>query len=152
MTSGVENVVATCGTALTEQQAALIRRYVPEVVVVYDGDAAGIKAALKGTSILTASGLRVRALALPDGQDPDDFVRDHGADAFRAPAVGRAGFFDVLRGHDPGPGGHRGGPFGGGPRVVSDPARDGRQAARGRVSAADREGDGPARVGLPPRV
>lgn len=81
---GVENVVASCGTALTEQQAALIRRYVPEVVVVYDGDAAGIKAALKGTSILTASGLRVRALALPDGKDPDDFVRDHGADAFRA--------------------------------------------------------------------
>lgn len=81
---GVENVVASCGTALTEQQAALIRRYVPEVVVVYDGDSAGIKAALKGTSILTAAGLRVRALALPDGKDPDDFVRDCGADAFRA--------------------------------------------------------------------
>lgn len=81
--SGVENVVATCGTALTEQQAALIRRYVPEVVLVFDGDAAGVKAALRGSGILTAAGLRVRALTLPDNKDPDDYVRDAGVDAFR---------------------------------------------------------------------
>lgn len=82
--AGIENVVATCGTALTPEHASLIRRYVPEVVVVYDGDAAGIKAALRGASVLTGAGLTVRALALPEGQDPDDYVRDHGADAFRS--------------------------------------------------------------------
>ena len=81
---GIENAVATCGTALTTEQASLIRRYVPEVVLVYDGDAAGIKAALKGTGVLTAAGLAVRGMALPDGQDPDDFVRHAGVDAFRA--------------------------------------------------------------------
>ena len=80
---GVRNVIATCGTALTSEQANLIRRYVPEVVVVFDGDAAGVKAALRGVAILTAAGLTVRALTLPDGKDPDDFIRAEGADAFR---------------------------------------------------------------------
>lgn len=82
--AGIENVVATCGTALTPEQASLMKRYVPEVVLVYDGDAAGVQAALKGTGVLTAAGLRVRAMALPDNQDPDDFIRDAGAEAFRA--------------------------------------------------------------------
>lgn len=81
--AGVENVVASCGTALTEEQAALIRRYAPEVVLVYDGDAAGIRAALKGVRVLAAAGLGVRAAALPGGQDPDDFVKAQGAEAFR---------------------------------------------------------------------
>lgn len=81
---GIEYVVATCGTALTPGQAALIHRYVPEVVVVYDGDAAGIKAAMRSMAILTEAGLTVRALALPDGLDPDDYIRRDGADAFRA--------------------------------------------------------------------
>lgn len=81
--AGIENVVASCGTALTEQQAMLIKRYVPEIVVVYDGDAAGIRAALKGISILTAAGLTVYAMAPPAGKDPDDFIRDEGAEAFR---------------------------------------------------------------------
>jgi len=81
--AGIENVVATCGTALTAEQASLIKRYVPEVVLVYDGDAAGVQAAMKGTGVLTAAGLAVRAMALPDNQDPDDFVRDSGVDAFR---------------------------------------------------------------------
>ncbi|MCF6286079.1 MAG: DNA primase, partial [Candidatus Hydrogenedentes bacterium] len=81
--AGIENVVASCGTALTPEQASLIRRYVPEVVLVYDGDAAGIKAAMKGTGILTAAGLAVRGMILPDGQDPDDYVRKEGAEAFR---------------------------------------------------------------------
>lgn len=80
--AGIEHVVASCGTALTAEQAALLRRYVPEVVVVYDGDAAGIHAALRGTGILSAAGLTVRAMALPDGQDPDDFIRSRGPEAF----------------------------------------------------------------------
>lgn len=81
--AGIENVVATCGTALTSEQAALIRRYVPEVTIVYDGDPAGVRAALRGIGVLVGAGLAVRALALPDNQDPDDFIRAHGADAFR---------------------------------------------------------------------
>jgi DNA primase len=81
--AGIENVVATCGTALTPEQAGLIHRYVPEVVVVYDADAAGIRAALRGVGMLTDAGLTVRAMTLPDAKDPDDFIRAHGADAFR---------------------------------------------------------------------
>ncbi len=81
--AGIEHVVATCGTALTSGQAKLIHRYVPEVVVVYDGDAAGIKAAMRSMAILTEAGLTVKALALPDGLDPDDYVKRDGADAFR---------------------------------------------------------------------
>ena len=81
--AGIENVVATCGTALTAEQALLIRRYAPEVVLLYDGDAAGIQAALKGCAVLAGAGLQVRATALPEGQDPDDFVLSEGADAMR---------------------------------------------------------------------
>ena len=81
--AGIDNVIASCGTALTPEQAALIRRYVPEVVLVYDGDDAGVKAAMKGSGILVGAGLSVRAMALPDNQDPDDFVLAEGADNFR---------------------------------------------------------------------
>lgn len=82
--AGIENVVATCGTALTAEQAARIRRYISDIVVVYDGDAAGIQAALRGIGVLVAAGMQVRATALPEGQDPDDFVRQAGAEAFLA--------------------------------------------------------------------
>lgn len=81
--AGIQNVVATCGTALTDEQAQLIRRYAPEVTLVYDGDAAGIRAALKGVRVLAAAGLGVRAAVLPGGQDPDDFVRAQGAGPFQ---------------------------------------------------------------------
>lgn len=80
--AGIELAVAPCGTALTPQQAKLIARYVPEVVVVFDGDDAGIRAALKGIGILAAAGLTVRALTLPDGQDPDDYILEHGVEPF----------------------------------------------------------------------
>jgi DNA primase len=90
--AGVEHVVATCGTALTTDQANLIHRYVPEVVVVYDADAAGVRAALRGVGLLTNAGLTVRAMALPDGKDPDDYIRHHGADAFRALVDGALDF------------------------------------------------------------
>jgi len=81
---GIDHVVATCGTALTPEQAALVHRYVPEVVIVYDADLAGIRAALRGVSLLTNAGLTVRAMTLPDGKDPDDFIRKHGPEPFRA--------------------------------------------------------------------
>lgn len=94
--AGIENVVATCGTALTEQQAVYIKRYVPSVVIVYDGDAAGIRAALKGISILTAIGLSVYAMAPPDGKDPDEFIRDEGAQAFRDRVAGAQDFVNFY--------------------------------------------------------
>ncbi|MBI4471217.1 MAG: DNA primase [Acidobacteria bacterium] len=76
---GVENVVASCGTSLTQQQVALMGRYVPEVVMNYDPDAAGQSAMRRSIDLLLAKGLRVRILHLPGGLDPDDFVREQGA-------------------------------------------------------------------------
>ncbi len=83
MDAGIKNVVAPCGTALTAEQAQLIHRYASEAVVVFDGDPAGIRAALRSIGLLVATGLRVRALTLPNGQDPDDYLRDEGAEKFR---------------------------------------------------------------------
>lgn len=80
---GIDNVVASCGTALTPEQAALIHRYVREVVVVFDADAAGIRAALRGVGVLANAGLTVRAMTLPDGKDPDEFIKAHSAQDFR---------------------------------------------------------------------
>lgn len=80
--AGIDNVVATCGTALTAEQAALIKRYVPNVLVVFDGDAAGIKAAIRSVAILTGAGLTVKPLVLPDGKDPDDFIKEAGREEF----------------------------------------------------------------------
>jgi DNA primase len=82
--AGLENVVAPCGTALTEEQARTVRRYANSIVVVFDSDEAGIRAALRSVGILAAAGLTVRALALPGGNDPDDFIRAHGAGAFQS--------------------------------------------------------------------
>lgn len=81
--AGVKNVCATCGTALTENQARLIKRYTPNVVLSYDADAAGRKAALRGIEILHAADCKVKVLHVTDGKDPDDFVKKHGAEAFK---------------------------------------------------------------------
>ncbi|HET9232976.1 MAG TPA: DNA primase, partial [Candidatus Eisenbacteria bacterium] len=76
---GIGNVVASCGTAFTENQAALLRRYVERAVLLFDGDAAGIRAAWKSAGTFLAAGLGVRIVALPSGHDPDSFVRNEGA-------------------------------------------------------------------------
>lgn len=81
--SGVENVVASSGTALTEGQIALIHRFTNNVTMIYDGDDAGIHAALRGTDMLLAQGLNIKVLLLPDGEDPDSFARSHRAEEFR---------------------------------------------------------------------
>ncbi len=80
--SGVENVVASSGTSLSENHARLLKRFVPEVVIVYDGDASGFQAAQRGLHQLLAEDLRVRVALLPPGEDPDSFARQHGVDAF----------------------------------------------------------------------
>ena len=80
--AGIENVVASCGTSLTQQQVAIMARYVPEVVMNYDPDAAGQNAMRRSIDLLLAKGLRVRILKLGGGLDPDDFVRKEGSQVY----------------------------------------------------------------------
>lgn len=82
--AGVEHVVATSGTALTEEQAKLIGRYAKRLVLLYDSDAAGQEATVRGIGVLLAAGLAVYAAALPEGDDPDTYVQREGAEAFTA--------------------------------------------------------------------
>lgn len=81
--SGVKNVVSSSGTALTIEQIKLIRRYTENVTVLYDGDAAGIKASIRGIDMLLEGGLNVRAVALPGGEDPDSYAKQLGTSAFK---------------------------------------------------------------------
>lgn len=75
---GIRNVVASCGTALTPEQVRLIKRIaLDDITIMYDGDAAGIKAALKGINLVLREGLNVKIVLLPDGDDPDSFARKH---------------------------------------------------------------------------
>jgi DNA primase len=80
--AGVENVVASSGTSLTTDQIKLIKRFTPNITVVYDGDAAGIKASLRGIDMLLEEGINVKTLLLPDGDDPDSFIKNHSATEF----------------------------------------------------------------------
>jgi len=80
---GIENSVATLGTALTEDHVSIISRYAEEVVIIYDADTAGVKAALRGLDLLVGSGLKVKVVALPQGTDPDDFLRSQGVEKFQ---------------------------------------------------------------------
>jgi DNA primase len=80
---GIENSVATLGTALTSDHVSIISRYAEQVVIVYDADTAGIKAALRGLDMFIRSGLKVRVVALPQGSDPDDFLRSQGVEKFQ---------------------------------------------------------------------
>ncbi len=80
---GVKNVVATSGTALTPAQAKLIRRFTENVILLYDADAAGTSAAMRGAEIFLDAGLEVKIVALPAGHDPDSFVRERGVDNFK---------------------------------------------------------------------
>lgn len=81
--AGLENVVASGGTALTPDQLRLVRKYTDNLTILYDGDAAGIKAALRGMDLALEEGLNVRLVLLPDGHDPDSYVRKMGATAFQ---------------------------------------------------------------------
>ncbi len=77
--SGIENVVASSGTSLTVEQIRLIGRYTKNITVLYDGDAAGIKASLRGIDLILEEGLNVRVVLFPDGDDPDSYRRRHGS-------------------------------------------------------------------------
>ncbi|MCC8171754.1 MAG: DNA primase [Parabacteroides sp.] len=80
--AGIENVVASSGTALTQGQIRLIHRFSNNITVLYDGDAAGIKAALRGIDLLLEEGLNIKVVLLPDGEDPDSFARKQNAASF----------------------------------------------------------------------
>lgn len=82
--AGIENAVASSGTALTEEQIKLIRRFTENITVLFDGDAAGIKAALRGIDLVLKGGLNVRVLLLPDGDDPDSFSKKHSSTELKA--------------------------------------------------------------------
>lgn len=80
--SEVKNVVASSGTALTEDQISLISRYTKNIILLYDSDLAGIKAAKRGIELILDKGLNIKVVTLPDGEDPDSFVKTHGKEEF----------------------------------------------------------------------
>lgn len=81
--AGIDFAVASLGTALTPNQALLIRKYTEEVIIGFDADAAGQSAAIRSLETLSARGLKVTVLIVPDGKDPDEFIRKHGPERFR---------------------------------------------------------------------
>jgi DNA primase len=82
--AGIENVVASSGTSLTVEQIRLIGRFTKNITILYDGDAAGIKASLRGLDLILEEGLNVKVVSFPDGDDPDSYVRKVGSSAFKA--------------------------------------------------------------------
>lgn len=82
--SGIENVVASGGTSLTTPQVKLMHRYTENITILYDGDKAGIKAALRGIDMILEEGINVKVVLLPDGEDPDSYARSHNAADFIA--------------------------------------------------------------------
>ncbi|PXV67413.1 DNA primase [Dysgonomonas alginatilytica] len=80
--AGIENVVSSSGTALTLGQIKLIHRFTPNITVIYDGDAAGIKAALRGIDLLLEDGMNIKVVLLPNGEDPDSFSQKQNAESF----------------------------------------------------------------------
>lgn len=96
--AGVQNVVASSGTALTEDQVRLVGKYARTLVLVYDADSAGSQAALRGLDIALEQGLDVRIASLPQGEDPDSFVRKRGAKDFRTLLEQAVSFIDFKAG------------------------------------------------------
>ena len=94
MLAGITEAVAPLGTALTEDQAALIRKYTKNVFLLYDSDRAGLKATFRAGDILLAGGSSVRVITLPSGEDPDTFVAKFGAEAFEKAAAASIDVFD----------------------------------------------------------
>lgn len=78
--SGVRNVVASCGTSLTTEQVKAIRRFTNNIMIIYDGDNAGVKAANRAIEMVASAGMNIRLVFLPNGSDPDDFAKEHNAD------------------------------------------------------------------------
>ena len=82
--AGIENVVASSGTSLTQEQIRLIKRFTPNITILYDGDAAGIKASIRGIDLVLEEGMNVKIVLLPDGEDPDSYSKKVSNEEFRA--------------------------------------------------------------------
>ena len=96
--AGVQNIVASSGTALTEEQIQLVGRYGRNIILVYDADSAGSSATARGVDLIIEGGLDVKVAALPVGEDPDSFVRKHGAGEFRNLLENAVSFLDYKAG------------------------------------------------------
>jgi DNA primase len=94
--AGIKNIVASSGTALTEDQIRLIGRYTENITIVYDADSAGSKAALRGVDLILENDLNVRIVTLPAGDDPDSFVKKNGGDAFHTMVGNAISFIDFI--------------------------------------------------------
>jgi DNA primase len=81
--AGIENTVATCGTSLTKDQIQVIKRFTPNVTLLYDGDAAGMKATLRAIDLILEENMNVRMLSFPEGDDPDSYIKTHGPFQFK---------------------------------------------------------------------
>jgi DNA primase len=99
MAEGIENIVAPLGTALTEEQAALLARYTKNALLLYDSDQAGQKATFRAGDVLLRQGISPQAVSLPEGEDPDTFVLKHGADALRKLFEQAADVFELKLAH-----------------------------------------------------
>ena len=95
--AGVENTVASSGTSLTQEQIRLIHRYTKNITVLYDGDSAGIKAALRAVNMLLEEGMSVRVVLFPDGDDPDSYTRKYGSEAIRQYVTDHATNFIIFK-------------------------------------------------------
>lgn len=95
--AGITNVVASSGTSLTEEQVRLIKRYAPTVCILYDGDAAGMKASLRGIDLVLKEGLNVKVVTFPQGEDPDSFARTRSSTEVLSHLTGNARDFLVFK-------------------------------------------------------
>jgi len=95
--AGITNVVASSGTSLTEDQVRLIKRYAPTVSILYDGDAAGMKASLRGIDLVLKEGLNVKVVTFPEGEDPDSFAKSHSSSEVTAHLTDNAKDFLVFK-------------------------------------------------------
>ena len=95
--AGITNVVASSGTSLTEEQVRLIKRYAPTVSILYDGDAAGMKASLRGIDLVLKEGLNVKVVTFPEGEDPDSFAKSHSSSEVQQHLTGTAQDFLVFK-------------------------------------------------------
>jgi DNA primase len=93
---GIENVVASCGTSLTESQVRLLKRYTQRVVVNYDPDSAGVAATERSLGLLLEEGFEIKVLVLPEGLDPDSFIRRQGVNAYRQLLAAAPSYLDYL--------------------------------------------------------
>ncbi len=95
--AGIENVVASSGTSLTEGQIGLIKRFTPNIKILYDGDPAGVKAALRGLDMVLERNLNAKVVLLPEGEDPDSYLRQVGINAFKEYINGQARDFILFK-------------------------------------------------------